>query len=204
MGLDVARKAGRRLLDPLIRLLARLGVNPSAVTVQGFTISVLASWLVWSGSYWQGALVLTVASVMDAIDGGLARERNRESRSGAILDSSLDRMSELLVLAAILAGSAGCEHRSIVYLVPAALGGSFMVSYIRARAEGEGIDCSVGILTRTERLVLLILGLFFAGLLEAGSTVLVWMLSAIALGAWVTVGQRLVTVLREGRRSRPE
>jgi CDP-diacylglycerol--glycerol-3-phosphate 3-phosphatidyltransferase len=203
LGLDAVRKAGRRLLEPLIRVLARLGVNPSAVTVTGFAVSVLASWLVWSGLYWQGALVLAAASVLDAVDGGLARERKRESLSGAILDSSLDRMAELMVLTAVLAGPAGREHGSILYLAPAAMGGSFMVSYVRARAEGVGIDCTVGLFTRAERLVLLILGLFLAGLMGAGSAVLVWTLSLMTAGAWLTAGQRLVTVMREGRRSFP-
>jgi CDP-diacylglycerol--glycerol-3-phosphate 3-phosphatidyltransferase len=203
LGLDAVRKAGRRLLEPLIRLLARLGVNPSAVTVTGFAVSVLASWLVWSGLYWQGALVLAAASVLDAVDGGLARERKKESLSGAILDSSLDRMAELMVLTAVLAGPAGREHGAIIYLAPAAIGGSFMVSYVRARAEGVGMDCTVGFFTRAERLVLLIIGLFLAGLIGNGSAVLVWTLSLMAAGAWLTAGQRLVTVMREGRRSFP-
>jgi len=78
-----------------------------------------------------------------------------------------------------------------------------MVSYVRARAEGVGIDCTVGLFTRAERLVLLILGLFLAGLMGAGSAVLVWTLSLMTAGAWLTAGQRLVTVMREGRRSFP-
>jgi phosphatidylglycerophosphate synthase len=204
LGIDVARSAGRRLLEPLIKVLARLRVNPSAVTVSGFALSGFAAWLVWNGSYWQGAVVLFLGSILDAVDGSLARMLDLESQNGAILDSSLDRVAEILVMAAILAGPAGSEHRSIVYLVPAALGGSFMVSYIRARAEGEGIECSVGAFTRTERLVLLILGLFFAGLLDAGSVVLVWILMVVAIGSWLTAGQRLIRVMKLGRGMRSE
>ena len=204
MDLDDVKKAGRRLLEPLVKVLARWGVNPSAVTVSGLAMSGIAAWLVWSGSYWQGAVVLFLGSILDAVDGGLARRLNRESREGAILDSSLDRVAEMLVMAAILAGPAGSEHRSLVYIVPAAIGGSFMVSYVRARAEGEGMDGSVGVFTRTERLVLLILGLFVAGLLDAGSVVLVWMLLVVAIGSWLTAGQRLLRVMKVGRSSRLE
>jgi CDP-diacylglycerol--glycerol-3-phosphate 3-phosphatidyltransferase len=202
LGLDAARKAGRRLLDPLVRILARTGLNPSAVTVTGFAMSGAAAWLVANGSYWQGAVVLFLGSILDGVDGGLARQLNRETTGGAVLDSSLDRVSEMLVLAAILVGPAGREHGSVLYLVPAALGGSFMVSYIRARAEGEGIDCSVGLFSRVERLVLLIVGLFVAGLMDDGSMLLVWMLAAITAGSWLTAGQRLIRVIRMGRRSR--
>jgi CDP-diacylglycerol--glycerol-3-phosphate 3-phosphatidyltransferase len=204
LGLDAARKAGRRLLDPLVRILARLEVNPSAVTLLGFAMSGAAAWFIATGSYWQGAVVLFLGSILDAVDGGLARMLDRETPGGAVLDSSLDRVSEMLALAAILVGPAGTEHRSLLFLVPAALGGSFMVSYIRARAEGEGLECSVGAFSRVERLVLLIVGLFVAGLLDDGSKVLVWMLAAMTAGSWLTAGQRLITVIRRGCRSRPE
>lgn len=204
MGLDNTRKAGRQLLEPLVKLLARLGVSPAAVTVSGLVMACIASGFIWNGLYWQGALLLYLGSILDAVDGGLARELGRESRAGAVLDSTLDRIGELLVLAAILTGTAGTEHKVLLYLVPAALGGSFMVSYVRARAEGVGIECSVGVFTRTERLVLIITGLVLAGILAAGSSVLVWMLAVVSGGTWLTVAQRLWVVTRNGRNSRPE
>jgi len=204
LGLDNTRKAGRQLLEPLVKLLARLGVSPAAVTVSGLVMAGIASGFIWNGLYWQGALLLYLGSILDAVDGGLARELGRESRAGAVLDSTLDRIGELLVLAAILTGTAGTEHKVLLYLVPAALGGSFMVSYVRARAEGVGIECSVGVFTRTERLVLIITGLVLAGVLAAGSSVLVWMLALVSGGTWLTVAQRLWVVTRNGRNSRPE
>ncbi len=204
MGLDSIRKAGRQLLEPLVKLLARLGVSPAAVTVSGLVMAGIAAGFIWNGLYWQGALLLYLGSILDAVDGGLARELGRESRAGAVLDSTLDRIGELFVLAAILTGTAGTEHKVLLYLVPAALGGSFMVSYVRARAEGVGIDCSVGVFTRTERLVLIITGLVLAGVLAAGSSVLVWMLAVVSGGTWLTFAQRLWVVTRNGRNSRPE
>ena len=204
MDLDDTRKAGRQLLEPLVKLLARLGVSPSAVTVSGLVMAAVAAGFIWTGLYWQGALILYLGSILDAVDGGLARELGRESRAGAVLDSTLDRIGELFVLAAILTGTAGTEHEILLYLVPAALGGSFMVSYVRARAEGVGIECSVGVFTRTERLVLIITGLVLAGILAAGSSVLVWMLVLVSGGTWLTVAQRLWVVTRNGRNSRPE
>lgn len=204
MDLDNTRKAGRQLLEPLVKLLARLGVSPAAVTVSGLVMAGIAAGFIWNGLYWQGALLLYLGSILDAVDGGLARELGRESRAGAVLDSTLDRIGELFVLAAILTGTAGTEHKVLLYLVPAALGGSFMVSYVRARAEGVGIECSVGVFTRTERLVLIITGLVLAGVLAAGSSVLVWMLAVVSGGTWLTVAQRLWVVTRNGRSSRPE
>jgi CDP-diacylglycerol--glycerol-3-phosphate 3-phosphatidyltransferase len=204
LDLDNTRKAGRQLLEPLVKLLARLGVSPAAVTVSGLVMAGIAAGFIWNGLYWQGALLLYLGSILDAVDGGLARELGRESRAGAVLDSTLDRIGELFVLAAILTGTAGTEHKVLLYLVPAALGGSFMVSYVRARAEGVGIECSVGVFTRTERLVLIITGLVLAGVLAAGSSVLVWMLAVVSGGTWLTVAQRLWVVTRNGRSSRPE
>jgi len=204
LGFDNTRKAGRQLLEPLVKLLARLGVSPAAVTVSGLVMAGIAAGFIWNGLYWQGGLLLYLGSILDAVDGGLARELGRESRAGAVLDSTLDRIGELFVLVAILTGTAGTEHKVLLYLVPAALGGSFMVSYVRARAEGVGIECSVGVFTRTERLVLIITGLVLAGVLAAGSSVLVWMLAVVSGGTWLTVAQRLWVVTKNGRNSRLE
>lgn len=195
--LDRIKQTGRRLLDPIVSLLAWMGMGPFSVTSAGLLLTAAAAVLVWHGSYIPGAGLLIAGSILDAVDGELARRKGIVSKAGAVFDSSSDRIGELLVFGAMLAGKAGSDHGSMVYLVPAAIGGSFMVSYVRARAEGVNLSCSVGIFTRTERLVLLITGLVAAGIW--GGTALVVLLSVLSAGTWVTAVQRFVRVIRDGR-----
>lgn len=197
MNRDNIRKTGRKLVSPLVSLLARAGIGPASVTVFGLLITACSAWLIWRADYLLGAVVLTVGSILDAVDGELARRQDVVSKWGAVFDSSFDRIGETLLLGALLAGSAGMAHRSLVYLVPAALGGSYMVSYVRARAETVGIECSVGLLTRTERLVILIAGLLGAAIWDERAVVVV--LTVLAAGTWFTTGQRLMKVIRDGR-----
>lgn len=193
MTLERIRLAGRRLLDPIVCLLARIGVAPSAITLAGLAVTVVAAFLAWKGSYLASAAVLGGGSLLDAVDGGVARKRNRVSRAGAVLDSSCDRVSEFLMYSALLTGAACRDFGEILYLAPAALCGSFMVSYTRARSEGVGIPCEVGFFTRTERLVLMVLALAVTP--AAGNArPVVWMLALVSVGTWLTAIQRLSCV----------
>jgi len=194
---DRIRSAGRKLLDPAVKFLSRIGVSPTAVTVTGLLITGVSAFAVVKGEYLAGAVFLALGSVLDAVDGGIARLRSTESRSGAVLDSVADRVGEILVLGAVLVSEIGSRYDLMLYLIPLAIGGSFLVSYVRARAEGEGISCSVGILTRTERLVLTIAGLVLASL--AGMVWMVYATAAIAAGSLFTAGQRLAKVYSEDR-----
>jgi CDP-diacylglycerol--glycerol-3-phosphate 3-phosphatidyltransferase len=194
------RLAGRRLLDPVVSLLARAGVSPSAITLAGLFVTAVAAFLAWDGRFPAAAAVLVGGSLLDAVDGGVARKRDMVSRAGAVLDSSCDRIGEFLIYLALLAGQAGREFGAILYLAPVALAGSFMVSYTRARSEGVGIQCKVGLFTRTERLVLLILALALTSAVgDAGP--LVWMLALVSVGTWFTAIQRLALVFSEDRLS---
>lgn len=197
MNQEILRKAGRSLLLPLVGPLVRMGVSPLSVTVTGLLVTAVAAWLILEGKYLPGAAVLVLGSVLDAVDGEVARRRNSVSKSGAVLDSSCDRIGETMILGALLAGTAGAAQGSLAVLVPAAMGGSFLVSYVRARAEGVGLSCSVGILTRTERLVLLIAGIAASGVWDDRAVVI--SLAVLSAGAWITVIQRLVKVMRDGR-----
>lgn len=189
-------RRGRLFLSPVVRMLAAAGVPPAALTVGGMVICLIASWLVWRGLYLEAGLVMALGSVLDAMDGGVARLTGKVSKAGAALDSILDRVSESALFIGILAGRAGSEHVTLLYAAPTALAGSFMVSYVRARAEGLGMKCEAGFFTRTERLIVLIVGLFAAGFW--GSKALVAACALIAGGAWFTALQRLVKVLRSG------
>jgi len=197
VNLENIRNAGRKLLFPLVRLLLAIGMGPFSVTTMGLLVTAVAAWFIWDGKFIVGVAFFIVGSILDAVDGELARRKNVVSKAGAVFDSCCDRIGEVLIFGALLAGKAGDAHHILVYLVPAAIGGSFMVSYIRARAEGLNLSCSVGVFTRMERLVLLIAGLVTAGLW--GTQALVITLIVLTAGAWFTAGQRFVKVFRDGR-----
>lgn len=190
------REAGRVLLEPLVSLLAAIGAGPSSVTLAGLAVTGGAAILVWRGSYVLAGAVLIVGSVLDALDGALARKKGLESRTGAVLDSVSDRLGEALVLTAIIAGEASVEHPILLVLTPLALTCSFLVSYVRARAEGVGIDCSVGHFTRTERLVIMIAGLVIGGLTTR--VVLVAAVALIGVGSMLTAAHRMIHVRAAG------
>jgi len=126
------------------------------------------------------------AGSLDMLDGALARATNQASRFGALLDSTLDRYSELVLLGGLVLWSASRNALDELLLAFAALGGSLMVSYVKARAEGLGFSCEVGILTRPERVIILGLGLLTGLVLPA--------LAIIAVLANVTAVQRLIHV----------
>lgn len=160
------KDAGRAILSPVVRLAVALHLTPNAITVIGFLVVAAASVLVGTGSLLAGALLLTAGSLLDAVDGALARATGLGSTFGSFLDSTLDRAAEAVLYGGIVAyylGSGG-PVTGPVLLALVALGGSFMVSYTRARAQGIGLDAPVGLAPRMERLVLILVGIALAGL----------------------------------------
>jgi CDP-diacylglycerol---glycerol-3-phosphate 3-phosphatidyltransferase len=199
MNLDRTRTALKQILNPVVALLVRMGVTPAGATIAGLLVTFAGCWFVYRGAFLAGGLILIAGSLFDAIDGSIARMTGTTSKGGAALDSSLDRIGEIALFTAVLAGKAGSEHDSLLFVIPAALGGSLMVSYVRARAEGLGIECRVGLFTRTERLVLAIAGIVFASFLPWGTALILWSTGVIAAGSWFTALQRLVKVTKDGR-----
>jgi len=154
-------EASQRILNALVRLLARLNPNPNLLSVIGLGINVLAAVLYGYGRFFYAGLVMIFANIFDLLDGRVARLTGRVTRFGAFLDSSLDRLSDMLVfLGIIIFYSRDTEYHSTLYaaLTGAALIGSVMVSYTSARAESLIPKCDVGFLRRPERVVLLIIG----------------------------------------------
>ncbi len=181
----------RAQLRPLILTLDRWGFSPLAITLIGLAICLLGAWLVAEGRLFWGTVVFLLGSAFDMLDGGLARVQGTVSRRGAFLDSVLDRFGE----AAYLIGVAiwwmekqPDNWQRAVILVLVTMFGSLATSYVRARAEGVGETCRVGILQRTERVLLLGVG----GLL--GRHVLYLMLGVLAILTMVTTLQRIVHV----------
>jgi CDP-diacylglycerol--glycerol-3-phosphate 3-phosphatidyltransferase len=154
MGRDSARQAVANYVErPVARLLARLGLTPNLVTLIGLAIAGAGAYLIATGHWWGGGLIVLFAGAFDMFDGALARATGKESDFGALLDSTIDRVSEAVVLLGLLAFYLSSNDDLGSILVYVALVGSIMVSYMRARSEGLGIDCKVGVMTRPERVV---------------------------------------------------
>ena len=170
-------------IDPIVRVLASLGIGPAALTTAGLIGNVFAAALIVDGSLLAGGFVLLLASALDMLDGALARATGSASRFGAMFDSVLDRFSEAVVLFGIAWYAIESGNREQALLAFAAVVGSLMVSYVRARAEGLNLQLRDGIFTRAERVVLtgamLILGYVTIGL---------WILATLSL---FTAFQRL-------------
>jgi CDP-diacylglycerol--glycerol-3-phosphate 3-phosphatidyltransferase len=153
--------ACQRALNGIVRQLARLNPNPNLLSVIGLGINVFAALLYGYGQFFYAGLVMIAANIFDMLDGRVARLTGRVTRFGAFLDSSLDRLSDMLVfLGIIIFYARDNQNHSTLYaaLTGAALIGSVMVSYTSARAESLIPKCDVGFLRRPERVVLLVLG----------------------------------------------
>ncbi len=138
-----------------------LGVTPNAVTYTGFLLTIITAIVLGTGAFAWGGVLLLVASLLDLIDGSLARATAQSSTFGAFLDSTLDRYSEsvtFLALAWNYSGVAGSQWPLMLIFLTVV--GSLMVSYTRARAEALNIECKEGWMQRPERIALLIIGLF--------------------------------------------
>src|SRR5262244_1447940 len=151
----------QRILNGIVRQIARLDPNPNLISVIGLGINVFAALLYGYGWFFYAGLVMIFANIFDVLDGQVARLTGRVTKFGAFLDSSLDRLSDMVVfLGIIIFYSRDTQYHSTLYaaLTGAALIGSVMVSYSSARAESLIPKCDVGFLRRPERVVLLILG----------------------------------------------
>ena len=175
--------------------LARTRVTPNALTASGVLLCGIASVLVLFEDrnevvfYWLAALVFVVGSLLDVLDGALARAGGKTTPFGAFLDSTTDRISEGFMLTAIAYVLARHHHPVFVAVAMAAVAGSFLVSYTRAKAEALGLRGDVGIGSRAERVVVIT-----AGLVLAPWGVLPWSLVLLAATAWITVAQRVLHV----------
>ncbi|MFA9459566.1 CDP-alcohol phosphatidyltransferase family protein [Thiohalorhabdus methylotrophus] len=185
-----AGKAGlERLLGPLVRALARSPVTPNQVTAACLLLTLAAAGALAAGHLATAGALFLVGSAFDLLDGTLARASGRTTPFGAFLDSTLDRLGEGALLAAAAYRFALEGQALAVAVVALGLLGALLTSYTRARAEGLGLACTVGWLSRPERVGLLGIGLLFNVLAEA-----VFLLAVLSL--W-TVGQRILHVRRQ-------
>ena len=183
-------------IDPFLRLLLRLHITPNVMTVMGLVGNAIAAWLfvlaaqrlgsdeasAYALVAWGGVVIL-LSGLLDMMDGRLARLGNLSSKFGALLDSSLDRYSELLTLSgiALLLLRAGDDWFWAAVATFAAIIGSVMVSYVRARAEGLGISCKVGLMQRPERVVVTAVAAIATGL--------------VSDPLWLAIGMTIIALL---------
>src|SRR5688572_26391986 len=157
------------------------------MTIFGLAVSVTGAVMIGMGMIVSGALVALGGSVIDGLDGSVARAAGTESPRGALLDAASDRISEVSVLAGL--SYAVASERRLVLLIVLALGGSLLVPYLRAKAEAEGLDGRGGMMGRAERVILFSAGLF-TGLIEP-------MLWVIVVDVWATVWWRFFLTFRD-------
>jgi len=183
------RSISVRFTTPVARLLAHTPVTPDFLTWLGFLLTCGAAALVSTHHLLWGGIGVLVAGLMDIFDGALARQTERVSRFGAILDSTLDRLSEGVVLLGIIFVLARDDSELGAVLAGATLMLSFSVSYIRARAEGMGVECTEGWFTRTERVIVIALGLILNQIIIA--------LAVVSVLSLITAAQRLFVAWRK-------
>jgi CDP-diacylglycerol--glycerol-3-phosphate 3-phosphatidyltransferase len=191
---EFRRTAARWITEPLKTALIKSRLKPNTLTWLALAISIISAVTIATNHLLIGGFLILLSGLFDIMDGALARLTNQATRFGALLDSTFDRISDavlLLGLFVLYLISGGAIEMVLIFL---ALVGSFLTSYIRARAEGIGINCSVGLFTRAERVIILALGLLLNPLCEF--SILIALLLVVVLG-FFTVGQRLIYVWQQ-------
>ena len=189
----------RRQAEALMKAIGRVPVTPNQITVIGLVLTFVAAALVAFGHLRWAGMALVVAGTFDILDGALARSSQASYPYGAFLDSTLDRYSEgaiYLGLAAYFVTIGGPLQRWLILATLAALAGSFLVSYVRARAQSLGFACETGLFARPERVVVTVVGLIFGGV------VLYTVVFLLAIVTNFTALQRIREVWLQGRAQR--
>ena len=184
--------AGRSISGPVTSLLVKTKLTPNMITITGFLVCIGAAVAIGTGHLVMGGALALGSGVFDLLDGALARAQKSSTKFGALLDSTLDRLSDAALLLGLVVHYAWQAQEWRVFLAAMALVGSFSVSYIRARAEGLGLECREGLFTRPERLIVLSLGL-----LVNQAVIALWILAVMG---FFTAAQRLFYLWRQLKR----
>ncbi len=168
----------------------KIRIDPNIVTIIGLLISIFSGVLFASGNLAAGALFIIISGVCDLIDGAIARSQNRRTKFGGFLDSTCDRFADAAIIIGIIYSG---------YVDPIlgalAIHASLTVSYVRSRAEQEGISCSVGIAERAERLMLIVLGSFLAAAFGGSHNIMLITILLLTVLSYITVFQRIYHTL---------
>ena len=180
-----------RITNPIIGVLSKSRVKPNTLTLVGLVIDIGAAYLVALSHFLLGGILVLVSGLFDLLDGALARFIKQTTKFGAILDSTVDRISEAAILCGLLIWYIPRGSEIEILLIFAVLIGSFLVSYIRARAEGIGLECRIGLFTRAERVIVLAVGLVVNQVFIA--------LCILAIFVYLTVAQRLFYLRKQAK-----
>jgi len=190
--IDIRRNLAYRITGPIVGILSKSRITPNVLTFINLALSIVAAYVIATGHFLVGGVLVLVSGLFDLLDGALARFSKQTTRFGAILDSTVDRISEAAIFCGLLIWYAPQEDAGLKsILILAVLIGSFLVSYIRARAEGLGWQCQVGLFTRAERVIVLAIGLLINQILIA--------LCILAVFVFITVIQRLVYLWKQAK-----
>jgi CDP-diacylglycerol--glycerol-3-phosphate 3-phosphatidyltransferase len=190
--MDVRKFAAAKITGPLVPFLSKTKITPNILSWVGLVISAIAASVVAMNHLLIGGVLVLVAGLFDILDGALARSTNRTTRFGALLDSTFDRISEALLLIGLLVLYVNGIHTLEIVLIFVVMVGSFLISYIRARAEGLGLEGKAGLFTRAERVIILSLGLMLSQVLIT--------LIVLTVFTFITVVQRLIDVWHQTKR----
>lgn len=192
---DIRRNLADRITSPIVRLLSKSGITPNILTLTNLALNIVAAYVIATGHLVLGGVLILGSGLFDLLDGALARFTKQTTRFGAVLDSTVDRVSEAATLCGLLIWYVPQEGASLkIVLIFVVLIGSFLVSYIRARAEGVGWQCQVGLFTRAERVIVLAAGLLISRVFVPSVFVALCVLAAFVS---VTVVQRLAYLWKQ-------
>ena len=193
---DIRRSLAYRITDPVVGILSKSGITPNALSLINLALNIVAACVIATGHFLLAGVLVLVSGLFDLLDGALARFTKQSAKFGAILDSTVDRVSEAVILCGLLiwyirqeASLQEVGLEIVLVLIFAVLVGSFLVSYIRARAEGLGLQCQVGLFTRAERVIVLAIGLLVNRIFIA--------LCILVVFVSITVIQRLVYLRKQ-------
>jgi CDP-diacylglycerol--glycerol-3-phosphate 3-phosphatidyltransferase len=190
--IDIRRNLAYRITNPIVGILGKSGITPNALTFINLALSIVAAYAIATNHLILGGVLVLVSGLFDLLDGALARFTKQTTKFGAILDSTVDRISEAAILCGLLIWYVPQEDASLkIVLIFVVLIGSFLVSYVRARAEGLGWQCQVGLFTRAERVIVLAIGLLINQIFIA--------LCVLVVFVFITVVQRLVYLWKQGK-----
>ncbi|MDH5365073.1 MAG: CDP-alcohol phosphatidyltransferase family protein [Dehalococcoidia bacterium] len=190
--IDIRRNLAYRITDPIVGILSKSGITPNALTFINLALNIGAAYVIATGHFIIGGVLVLVAGLFDLLDGALARFTKQTTKFGAILDSVADRISEAAIFCGLLVWYIPQQATSLeIVLIFVVLIGSFLVSYIRARAEGLGWQCQVGLFTRAERVIVLAIGLLINQIFIV--------LCVLVVFVFFTVVQRLVYLWKQSK-----
>jgi len=177
------------MLEPVAKICIKLNIHPNIITITGFIISLFSAYFCATNRWYTAASLILIGSLMDGLDGLIARKTQKKTHFGAILDSCIDRLTEAVWLIGILLCYIIYEppyYKAAAVIICIAIVCSFMVSYVRARCEGEGIECKKGFVQRSERIIFIIVCLFL------GNYDMLWGLVILSVISAITFVQRLI------------